>query len=178
MSASAEAWEELARRRPALLSLALRLLGHEEDAEDATQAALVRAAANWSSWTGAGRRGAWLRSVLVNCARDVRRRSRGAWGEVPYQVDDLVLGELVAERPEEEDEILPGWTAAELAGPLRAELCRLKPRQRDVLRLVLDGYTHAEAGRLLGCSASACKLAAFRGRRVLDRRLRRLAVER
>jgi RNA polymerase sigma-70 factor (ECF subfamily) len=49
-----------------------------------------------------------------------------------------------------------------------ADLAALPPRTRAILYLAeVDGYTYDEIGTLVGCSATAARMAAMRGRRSL-----------
>jgi RNA polymerase sigma-70 factor, ECF subfamily len=58
-----------------LFSIALRITGSIEDAEDATQDAVLSAYQNWAQFRGEARGSTWLYRILVNAAlQHVRRR--------------------------------------------------------------------------------------------------------
>jgi RNA polymerase sigma-70 factor, ECF subfamily len=59
-----------------LFSIALRITGSVEDAEDATQDAVLSAYQNWTQFRGDARGSTWLYRILVNAAlQHVRRRT-------------------------------------------------------------------------------------------------------
>lgn len=100
----------------------------------------------------------WLygtaRRCLANQARGSRRRLR-------------LVARLAAERP---DGGAPAAGAA--AVEVRAALDRLRPTDREVLRLVAwEGLTHAEAAVVLGVSPNAVAIRVHRAKRRLARAL-------
>ena len=68
--------EEVYRRRyPALLRVALALLGNRERARDAVQEAFVRAIRARHAYRSEGELEAWIWATLTNVCRDVLRRT-------------------------------------------------------------------------------------------------------
>ena len=58
-----------------LFSIALRITGSVEDAEDATQDAVLSAYQSWAQFRGEARGSTWLYRIVVNAAlQHVRRR--------------------------------------------------------------------------------------------------------
>ncbi|KAA1420709.1 sigma-70 family RNA polymerase sigma factor [Mumia zhuanghuii] len=76
-SGDADALEELlAIVRPAVVRRCSRFLPHTEDAEDATQDALVAIAQNITGYTGTGSFEGWVTVIASNSARMTYRRLR------------------------------------------------------------------------------------------------------
>ena len=126
----ADAFGELwSRYAPAVLSVALRLLGERPAAEDATQdafASVWRMAASFDPARGAA--ASWLYAVARNAARDVARRRR----VVPVP-DDMAEQADPGPGPDEQ-------AAAELdAFEVHRALAALSPRSREVIELAYFG---------------------------------------
>lgn len=69
--------EELFRRHWGISRrVAFRLLGHEQDAEDAVQAGLIKALAHLDEFDGRSRFRTWLLRIVTNAALDVGRRRK------------------------------------------------------------------------------------------------------
>jgi RNA polymerase sigma factor (sigma-70 family) len=157
------AFAELVRRHgPMVLGVCRRVLGNPDDAEDAFQATfLVLAArpravgdpsslANWLF--GVARRTA-LR-VQVDAARRFRHERLGAKSEAIDANTEALWRDL---RP-----------------VLDAEVARLPARCREAFILCcLEGRTHEEAGRLLGCPGGTVASRLSRARERLRNRLTR-----
>jgi RNA polymerase sigma-70 factor (ECF subfamily) len=144
---------------------ARQVLGSAEEAEDATQEALLRAYR--SIWTY-GRRGtfaSWIGRVAANCAigqlrakqREQRRlRGMASTGAEPGHTAG----------PEE-------WVAvSQLAERIRRCVGALPAKQRAAVILShLEDMSLAETAQATGCSAGAIKVQLHRARRALARRL-------
>ena len=163
------AFSELARllARPAL-ALAVRVLGDRALAEDAVQEALARL------WREAHRfdpaRGSfagWWRRILMNCARDGRRRLRPA---API--------EAAADIPDTGPTPLRAAEEADLAARVQAAAAGLPERQRAALALFHgDGLTMTEIAQALNSSEKAVEGLLLRGRAALKERLTDLKDE-
>ena len=153
--------EEAARRLveqygASMMRTAWRVLGiyGGSDAEDVVQDAWVAA---WSTDAlPTGDTGAWLRSITARKAldrmRSTARRSEQPLEDVslPVQIDDRILDVLT----------------------LRKGLATLKPIDRAALVLIdLEGFTVAEAAKILGVSRIAMKFRAQRARKRLAARV-------
>lgn len=115
-------------------SLALRLSGDPDRAQDLVQDAFLRAFERIDRYRGEAPFGAWLKRILGNLSVD---RARGDWRWVLD--DDPLQAEAT--------------TVAEAAGQIDALglLARLAPAARMVLVLYeYEGYAHAEIAALLG----------------------------
>jgi RNA polymerase sigma-70 factor (ECF subfamily) len=127
------------RHARALLGVAYRLTGSSAEAEDVVQDLFVGLPDALRRYAEQGTLGAWLRTVTVRLALDrMRRRERRR--EVP--LDSTV-------------ERFAGDSRAAGAMEARWDLERALATLPDALRVVfmlkeVDGYSHAEIGRLLG----------------------------
>ncbi|WP_086564321.1 RNA polymerase sigma-70 factor [Streptomyces africanus] len=144
--------DEFETHRPRLFSLAYRLLGSAEEAEDAVQDAYLR-------FSGADRNGiehpaAWLAKVVTNLclnrltsARARRERYVGTWLPEPVVTADGTLGPL--ESAEQRD-------AVSMAMLVLLE--RLTPTERAVYVLrEAFGYGHREIAGVLDLSEANCR---------------------
>lgn len=140
---------ELYRRHaPALALLASRLLGGRADGEDVVQDLFVGLPEALGTYRDEGRLLAWLRRLTVNLSlkrmRTVRRRREAA------------MEPMLA---------VPGAHADD--GGVRRAVDALPESLRTVVVLkVVEGYSHAEIGELLGISRGASEV---RLTRALDR---------
>ncbi|MGD9495638.1 MAG: RNA polymerase sigma factor [Armatimonadota bacterium] len=77
-------WERLAQaHRREVYRIAWAILGSDDDAQDATQEALVRMLRGLGGFDQRGDFWARLRRIAVNCALNVLRRRPKAWGTRP-----------------------------------------------------------------------------------------------
>ena len=150
---SEDAFTELyARHAPRMYGLARRLLGGAVDeADDVLQTAWMRAARRLTSFRGESTLSTWLCGFVVNCCRE---RSPGR----------LMSMELPPER----------GGAAPLDDPIdiHRALAGLPDGYRAVLVLHdVEGYTHAEIGRMLGIEPGTSKSQLSRARGAMRARL-------
>lgn len=149
------------RHGPMVLGLCRRLLGHEQDAEDAFQAAFLLL----SRKAGSIRQtdvGGWLYRVAYHVAvraraQSAKRQQREQRGEAVSPVDPLMEA-----------------TWKELRQVVDEELQRLPEDSRSALVLCyLEGKTQDEAARLLGWSKGTLRRRLDHGRELLRTRLLR-----
>lgn len=156
------AFEELVRRTHAeTYTLALRLLGNEEDARDVTQETYLRAFRGLERFRGDAQFTTWLYRITANCASThLGRRARHR--HLPL-LDDMPVADTRAEHD-------PEGVAAQagLRGELAAAVRRLPPKLRAVvvLRDVYD-LPHDAIATELGISESAAKVRLHRARKRL-----------
>jgi RNA polymerase sigma factor (sigma-70 family) len=149
------------RHGPMVLGVCRRVLGNHHDAEDAFQATflvLVRKAAGVvpRELVGNWLYGVAYRTALETKASRARRRAREAQVSARRDTQDLL--DLAAER--------------EQLGLLDRALARLPERYRAAVVLCdLEGKTHREAARLLGCPEKTLSTRLSRARKRLARRL-------
>ncbi|MEX2228267.1 MAG: sigma-70 family RNA polymerase sigma factor [Dehalococcoidia bacterium] len=149
----------------ALYSLALRMLGSREAAEDATQEAFIRAYRRLETFRGGNFR-SWLFSIVANVSRDeLRRRKRRPQLSLDYARDDPDRADL---DPADADP-LPEARAeqADLRRVLEAALRALPDEWRELVVLVdVGGLAYDEAARATGLPVGTVKsrLSRARGR--------------
>jgi len=156
----AAAFEQLYRwfERP-VFTLALRLTGQREEAQDILQDTMLKLIDRFSEFRGDAPFWGWLRQIAVNeTLMRLRRRARGPAEDVVEEAD-LPASELM----------LPP-RAADVA-VLGQAMALLPDATRSVLWLYHgEGYTHEEIAAAMGKTASFSKSQLARG----TRRLRQL----
>jgi RNA polymerase sigma factor (sigma-70 family) len=156
------------RHGPAVLRLCRRLLGDEQDAEDAFQATFLVLARK----AAAIRRGERLGNWLYGVASRVAARSRAAAAERARRTMSCRR-----DPPTPPPDPAAEAAARELSAILDGELSRLPERYRLPLRLCfVDGRTRDEAARQLGWSLRTLQRRLAQGRRLLQTRLTRRGV--
>jgi RNA polymerase sigma-70 factor (ECF subfamily) len=163
----ADAFEVIYERHSRVaFSLAFRLLGDRQSAEDLVQDAYLavwHGAAIYSSTRGSVRN--WLLSILHNRGVD-RLRTLAAMTRRQEALEQVEL-----RRPDEPDAAALGMGRA-LAGSIREELSTLPGEQLEVLKLAYyGGFTHHEIAEMLELPLGTVK---SRMRLALDRLRRRL----
>jgi RNA polymerase sigma-70 factor, ECF subfamily len=152
-SGQLDAFEELVRRhRLATYRVALRMLGDESDAEDATQDAFVQAWRNLGGFRADAAFSTWMYRIVSNrCLNMLRARRRTE--PLP---DDR---EAPASRPDRIAEAR--WQVEDL----KLAILRLTPEQRAPLVLrELQGCSYEEIAQALDLSISAVKSRLHRAR--------------
>jgi len=148
-----DAFEELVRRhRLATYRVALRMLGDQSDAEDATQDAFVQAWRNLGGFRADAAFPTWMYRIVTNrCLNMLRARRRTE--PLP---DDR---EAPASRPDRIAEAR--WQVQDL----KLAILRLTPEQRAPLVLrELQGCSYEEIAEVLDVSISAVKSRLHRAR--------------
>lgn len=122
---------------PAALGFAQRLTGNPDEAEDIVQEALSKVLQNWRRYRGEAQFSTWMLGIVLNVARDHRRR-RSAPEPLPF---DLADGRAGSEEYVD---------ASELALRVRQAIDQLPERQREVALLCLvEKLSPAEVALLL-----------------------------
>lgn len=157
----AAAFEQLYRwfERP-VFTLALRLTGQREEAQDILQDTMLKLIDRLSDFRGDAPFWGWLRQIAVNEAlMRLRRRGRG-----PVE-DTVEESELPA------SELMLPPRAADVA-VLGQAMAQLPDATRSVLWLYhAEGYTHEEIATAMGKTASFSKSQLARGTRRLRQML-------
>lgn len=140
-------------------AVAVSILRHEQDAEDAVQAAFIRALERIDHLRPGSRFGPWfyrvLRSTCLNLRRREALRSHPEVPETASSGDDDPHRAL--ERREARRRVLEG-------------LERLPERQRTAVMLYdLEGYDHAEIARILDIAVGTSRANLHHGRQALRR---------
>ena len=162
LAGDAEAFAPIVRRylRPAH-SIASRLLGNPQDAEDLVQEAFLTALANLRSFDRTRPFGPWFYRIVwtrgLNLRKSLARRAAEP---------------LEAERHPGPDDPSAVAERADLADTVRNALAELPERQRMVVQLFdLDGFSGAEIGAMLALNPGTVWWHLHQGRRALRKRL-------
>jgi RNA polymerase sigma-70 factor, ECF subfamily len=147
-----EAFEQIvALHERRVFSLALRLTGSVEDAQDATQETFIRLHRNLAKIDSGRSVGPWLYTVTVNACRDIgRERHRSRW--VPLA--DWVSTAPASPEADPEDR----YSDREREQHLRTVLGRLPEKERAALLLrEMEGLSTPEVARILGSSEATVR---------------------
>lgn len=150
-----EATDALLRvHAPAAHALALRLAGNAAEADDLSQAALVKAYCGLRGFRGESGFRTWLFRILLNEHRSRIRRCRGeAQRQAEAEVMALAARVVPAERPD------GALTAAELGQLIAAHAAALPDRQREALTLATwHGCTYGEIAAIMNCTYDTVKV--------------------
>ncbi|MEO8478851.1 MAG: sigma-70 family RNA polymerase sigma factor [Gemmatimonadota bacterium] len=159
--------ELVARHAPMARRVAYAVLENEQDADDAAQDGFL------SAWQAIGRYDVrrafrpWLMQIVVNAARDLRRRRKVRTTE-PL--------EFVAATSRDDPAREAG--ALDLGEQLKAALATLPERQRlAVVLFDAEGYPQSEIAKMLGIPEGTVKSDVFHGRRALRKVLESVKEE-
>lgn len=162
------AFEELVRNHGGrLLSVARRLLGGSEDAQDAVQETFIKAFRAIHTFEERSQLHTWLHRILVNTALMKLRARRRRPEE---SIDDLLPtfaadGHQAVESREWSDSLLQ---QKETAGIVRNAITRLPEPYRVVLVLRdLEERDTSETARILGTTTTVVKVRLHRARQAL-----------
>ncbi len=163
--------ELLIRRHGArMLAAARRVLGHEEDARDALQDALLSAFGAIGSFAGGSQLSTWLHRIAVNAAlmklRHRRSRPEASLDELlPQFLDDGHHQEPPCPFGDRASALLQ---AGEHRALLRAAIDELPANYREILLLRdLEELSTTTTAELLGITENAVKIRLHRARQAL-----------
>ena len=141
------------RHGGAAYSLAHRIVGDAEAAQDVTQEAFLsmwRSGARYDRARGSVR--AWALGIVRNRAIDALRREAGKAPKLDFDDDAILERRAAPERTE--SEALRRETAQEVRGALD----ELPPEQSRVIQLAyFGGFSHSEIARMLGMPLGTVK---------------------
>jgi RNA polymerase sigma-70 factor (ECF subfamily) len=157
-------------RGPRLLAVARRLLGNEQDAQDALQDAFLAAFKSLGSFQGGALLSTWLHRIVVNAAL-MKLRTRRRKAEEPIDTllpDFLEDGHHVSRPLKWCDPADLGLEREETRRLVRGSIERLPEDYRIVLVLRdIEELDTMETARLLGIEAGAVKTRLHRARQAL-----------
>ncbi len=132
--------EELCRRHVGVsYRVAYRLLGHEEDANDAVQDGLIKAMLHLDDFDGRSAFRTWLIKIMTNAALDAGRKRKRRPSVTMSSVD------LDGREPATESDPSQRLRQAELRLALEAGLNTLKPAIRSTFVMFAEaGLTYSE----------------------------------
>jgi RNA polymerase sigma factor (sigma-70 family) len=150
------------RHGPLVLGVCRRVLQHDQDTEDAFQAAFVVLARKAGTISKHESLASWLYKVAYRIAlraRSDKARRHSHEQQTPPRPPDPALGEVVQR---------------ELQQILDEEVQRLPEKYRaPILLCYLQGQTNEEAATVLRCPTGTVKVRLLRGREILRKRLLR-----
>ena len=164
LAGETEQFEKLVKaHEKGVYNLALRMLGNEQDALDASQEAFFRAYRSLGRFRGDSRLSVWLYRVTGNVCLDMLRKA-GRRRDIPLSGGEDGELELPDERFEPQREL----EKKELRRSLRDNLLRLEPefRQPLILRDV-NGLTYRQIEQVMGLGPGTVKSRIFRARQKL-----------
>jgi RNA polymerase sigma-70 factor (ECF subfamily) len=155
------------RYRNMAFTIAYRMVGDVDKANDLAQDGFVSAYRNLRSFRFGSRFSTWLCSIVVNKCRDHLRAERGS-----VSIDDMPdLRTTANDDPERMA------SAHETGARLQQALNELPPDYREVLVLKhVEGREYEEIARILAVSVGTLKVRAHRGREMLRNILERSGV--
>ena len=166
------AYAELVRRhRPRLFSLAYRLTGQRETAEDVVQETFIGAFRTMERFEPRPSLSAWLNTILIRAAGRTAERIEARTGpslDAMLDDDNLLLEHVAAAGLAPDDDPAAAAEAAELRATLSRAIASLPFRYRAavVTRFVL-GMDYAEAAAALDTGLNTYKSHLLRGTRIL-----------
>jgi RNA polymerase sigma-70 factor (ECF subfamily) len=157
------------RHRDRALTLAFRLLGNREEAEEAVQDAFLRCYRALERFRGESRFSTWFYRILYNRCLTLLGR-RGEEEETSVPVDQAVLERVAAEG--EESSALRLLEGREMADILQEETDRLPSQYRSALLLFyVQEMRYEEISEVLALPMGTVKSHLFRAREMLKKRV-------
>lgn len=149
-------------------NIAYRTLGHEEDAKDAAQDALIKVFKNISQFTGDAQFSTWLYRIVVNTCKDYLRKQASLKETTMTGLDadgESVLWEIPASdtlHPEKQLE------RKEIQLKIHSALEKLPEANKTVVILRdIQGLSYEEISHIEDCSVGTVKSRINRGRKYL-----------
>jgi|KBSMisStaDraftv2_1062788.scaffolds.fasta_scaffold825557_1 RNA polymerase sigma-70 factor (ECF subfamily) len=163
----------LAEARPKLLSLAMRVLGNADDAEDAVQDAMIKVWRHIGRFEGRAAFTTWLHRIAINAALD-RLRRRGSAHISSAAPEDHAHDSSQVTPPETPERI---YARTETAVVVRRAMARLSDTHGEALRLCdLEGESYATIASVTDCPLGTVMSRLFHARRKLARALTETAT--
>jgi RNA polymerase sigma-70 factor (ECF subfamily) len=162
------AFADIVERYTALLySLAFRMLGRGEEAEEAVQEIFLLAFRALPRFRLQRRFHPWLYTIALNHLRTVARRQRRRWDQRLVRLGERI--EAVADRSEPQASLLEREEGERLA---QEALAKLPALYREVFLLrEVEGLSVRDAAETLGVPEGTVKVRLHRARQELARRL-------
>ena len=169
LSGDTEAFEALVlEHQNKVYSLALRMVGNEEDARDLAQDAFIRAFSSLSGFRGDSKFSVWLYRLTSNiCIDFLRSRAKKRTVSMTWTDDEGDdAGEL--EIPDERFSPEAQLERTSMRESVQRGLESLSPQYRQILVLrEINGLTYEEIGKVLGIEEGTVKSRIFRARKKL-----------
>lgn len=159
------------RYQKKIYSLAYRLMGNQEDAQDLVQDVFMRVYESAGQYQNRTPFSAWLYRVAVNLGIDrlrKRKRERADSLDIPASEDYNLAVQLPDGDPSPEDLVV----LQERKERIHSALAELDSHYRMILTLRdLEDFSYSEISAILGCSIGTVRSRLHRGRRLLKQKL-------
>lgn len=169
LSGDTEAFEALVlEHQNKVYSLALRMVGNEEDARDMAQESFIRAFSSLTGFRGDSKFSVWLYRLTSNiCIDFLRSRAKKRTVSMTWTDDEGDdAGEL--EIPDERFSPEEQFDRTSIRESVQRGLDSLSPQYREILVLrEINGLSYEEIGRVLGIEEGTVKSRIFRARKKL-----------
>jgi RNA polymerase sigma factor (sigma-70 family) len=151
------------RHRDRAMTLALRIVGNREEAEELVQDSFVRAYRSLADFRGDSLFGTWFTRILYNvCLTRVSRRRNQ---ETATEEEELPA-------PSDETDVLSKMEEKEMQEVITEEIARLPERYRTVITLFyVQEMAYGEIAQVTGHPLGTVKTNLCRGRTALRRRV-------
>ena len=163
--ADAKAFESLYRLHvDRVYGLCLRMTGNVAEAEDCTQEAFIQAWSKMDKFRGDSAFGTWIHRIAVNAVLGRMRKSKRERDRIQLASEEVLSPASINDDGELRD--------------LSDAVNRLPEGARHVFVLYgVYGYSHEEAGNMLGIAAGTSKAQLHRARRLLAQQLEQQGFE-
>lgn len=154
------AFDELVRiyERDAM-KVAIRLLGNANDASEAVQQGFVKAYLNIHKLKDVKSFGAWLFQIVTNAAIS-QRRTMKTWANG--------IGFLDSYEDKRQQSPVQEKMAQELEQAISEAMLKLSAKEAKAISLFgLEGLSHKQTAKIMGCSAATAKWYVFAARKKL-----------
>lgn len=143
----------------AMYSTTVRMLGNNEDAQEALQDAFVNAFNNLKRFDGRVTFGAWLKRITINVCLNKLRKNKLNWLELDFDIPDI--------EPEAELILEPN--------ALNKAIEKLPSGCKTVFTLkAFEGFKHEEIAKELNISLSTSKSQFIRAKKLLSHSLKKI----
>ena len=161
----AKAFESLYRLHvDKVYGLCLRMTGNVAEAEDCTQEAFIQAWNKLDKFRGDSAFGTWMHRIAVNAVLGRMRKSKRERDRIQLATEEVLSPASINDDGELSD--------------LSDAVNRLPEGARHVFVLYgVYGYSHEEAGNMLGIAAGTSKAQLHRARRLLAQQLKQEGFE-
>jgi RNA polymerase sigma-70 factor (ECF subfamily) len=149
------------RFRQRVWRICFRLLGNEQDANDAAQEVFVRLFTNRARFAGRSKYGTWVHAIAVRTCLTIRR------GRGRRQKHEDTISEEQWERQQPTSSQSPAGLSLDLMHML--EVLDEEDRAMLILKYA-EGYDYEELAEIFEVSVSACKMRLSRAREKLQKR--------
>ena len=157
------------RYRQRLFRAAHRITRSREDAEDAVQDALLNAFVHIGDFDGRSSLPTWLTRIAINSALMILRKNRAAPEITLESTEDFTRDDQRNEIRDRARNPESRYAQSEAQRIVRKAVQRLRPTQRAVVQIQLQGRSMREAAEAIGISLAAAKGRLFYAKAALRR---------